>query len=72
MGAFHTQIARPFRIKRNKIVQKGELERAINYGIRNRENIGAILVLLDADDDCPAFLGPQLKNRGAQVSLTCH
>jgi len=68
MGAFHTQIARPFRVKRNKIVKKGELERAINYGVRNRENIGAILILLDADDDCPAFLGAKLKNRGEQVT----
>jgi hypothetical protein len=68
IGAFHTQIARPFRIKRNKIVHEGELERAINFGVRNRENIGAILVLLDADDDCPAFLGTQLKNRGQQVT----
>jgi len=68
MGAFQTQIARPFRVKRDKIVKEGELEKAINYGVRNRENIGAILILLDADDDCPALLGAKLKNRGEQVT----
>jgi hypothetical protein len=63
MQAFHIQIARPFRVKRNKVVLKGELERAIEQGVRDRDNIGAILVFLDAEDDCPAKLGPQLIER---------
>jgi hypothetical protein len=48
MQAFHIQIANPFRVKRNKVVLKGELERAIEQGVRDRGNIRAILVLLDA------------------------
>lgn len=63
MDAFHIQVARPFRVKRNRIVQPGELERAIEYGIRDRENIAAIFLLLDAEDDCPAKLGRELKDR---------
>jgi hypothetical protein len=63
MLASNIQIARPFRVKRNKVVIEGQLERAIEQGVRDRDNIGAILVLLDAEDDCPATLGPQLMER---------
>ena len=63
MQAFHIRIARPFRIKRNKVVLTGELERAIKQGIRDRGNVGGILVLLDAEDDCPAKLAPELIER---------
>ncbi|MBM4294893.1 MAG: DUF4276 family protein [Deltaproteobacteria bacterium] len=63
MHAFDIQIVRPFRVKRNKVVQEGQLERAINQGVNDRGNIGAILLLLDADDDCPATLAPQLIER---------
>lgn len=63
MEIFNIQIAKPWRVKRNKVVKEGELERAIQQGIRERDNIGAILVLLDADDDCPAELGPRLLER---------
>jgi len=68
MGAFHVHVSRPFRVKRNRIVRQGELERAIEQGVRDRENVGGILVILDADDDCPAELGPQLLNRARQVT----
>jgi len=68
MQAFDIQIARPWRVKRNKVVKEGELERAINHGISDRGNIAAVLVLLDAEDDCPASLGPQLLERCRQTT----
>jgi len=55
--------ARPFRVKRNRIVKEGELERAVDQVIRDRDNVGCILVLLDAEGDCPAELGPSLVER---------
>ncbi len=67
-GAFHVQVSRPFRVKRNRVVRQGELERAIEQGIRDRENVTGILVILDADDDCPAELGPQLRDRARQTT----
>ena len=57
------QIARPFRVKRNRVVKNGELERAVQQAVRDRENAGCIMVLLDADEDCPAQLGPSLLQR---------
>ena len=68
MQAFHIRIARPFRIKRNKVVLTGELERAIKQGVKDRGNVGAILVLLDAEDDCPAKLAPELIQRCRQTT----
>lgn len=44
-------VARPFRVKRYQVVRPGELERAIRLGLRDRQGISAVLVLLDADDE---------------------
>lgn len=63
MGAFQISIARPYRVKRNKVTKEGEIERAIKHGLRDRSNIKGIIVLLDADDDCPKCLGQQLLTR---------
>jgi hypothetical protein len=59
---------RPFRVKRNKVVKPGELERAITLATMDRTGATAVLVLLDADDDCPATLGPALLQRARAVS----
>jgi len=68
IGAFSIHISRPFRIKRNNIVKEGELERAIEYGLRDRTNVGAIFILLDADDDCPVVLANQLRVRCRSIT----
>ena len=57
------EILPPIRVKRNQVVKPDELERHIELlGNRVGAN-GAILVLLDADDDCAARLGPALLER---------
>jgi hypothetical protein len=68
LKVYDVRIARPFRVKRNLVVKEGELERAVQQAIRDRENAGGVLVLLDADDDCPAQLGPSLHARCRQVT----
>lgn len=66
------EVARPFRVKRNKVVKDGEIERAVSQAIRDRESPSAVLVILDADDDCPAELAPALLARCAAVTdLPC-
>ncbi|MGB6064526.1 MAG: DUF4276 family protein [Desulfomonilaceae bacterium] len=60
---------KPIRQKRQQIVKKGELEKAIvELAMKKRKNVGAILVLLDADKDCPATLGPALLMRAKQAT----
>ncbi len=56
-------IERPFRIKRYGVVRDRELERAITQAVRDRTNVGGVIVVLDSDDDCPAQLGPALLAR---------
>lgn len=58
----------PIRKKRQKIVKQGELEKAIELAVKRRQNVGALLVLLDADDDCPATLGPELLARAEKAT----
>ena len=60
----YVEIDRPFRVKRDKIVQPSELERCIDRIFSGRENVSAVLLLLDADDDCPKDRGAELRARG--------
>ena len=60
---------RPIRVKRNRVVKPGEFERYLQVAeatIMENGGTGAILVLLDADDDCPAELGRELLGRLAK------
>ena len=58
---------RPIRVKRDKVVKAGELERAVELAARHARRDGCILVLLDADSDCPKDLAPQLLQRAKQA-----
>lgn len=51
---------RPIRVARNKIIKAGELERVARFAASGTSPDDLILVLLDADADCPAGLGPSL------------
>lgn len=70
--AFAIEIRRPIRVKRQRVVKPGELERAVELAAM-QPDCQAILVLLDADDDCPAILGPELLRRAqeARADMPC-
>ncbi len=61
------RIAPPIRVSRKKLVKANELERAVDFAAEKVRSPRAILVLIDADDDCPAELGPQLIARAKQA-----
>jgi hypothetical protein len=65
---YDVTVARPFRVHRNRVVRKDELERTLRHALSVREGVNAALVLLDADDDCPAELGPELLRRTAGIA----
>ncbi len=54
------EVARPIRIPKSKLVKEPELRRAVQLAGRQTTAGDAILVLIDADEDCPASLGPTL------------
>jgi hypothetical protein len=56
-------IPHPIRVPRSKLLKAGELERHVELAAEKVAPNGAVIVLLDADDDCPAQLAPELLNR---------
>lgn len=60
------QVRRPIRGKRNRLTNPNfeDLERAVQLAAGNPDVCG-VLILVDADGECPAHLGPQLANRAA-------
>lgn len=67
-GRYEIKIARPLRVGRYKVVRSGELERIIELARNRPEGCAAILILLDADDDCPKEFAPVLLQRAQNAS----
>jgi hypothetical protein len=57
----------PLRVPRAKLVKPDELERTVELAARKTSGRGAVLVLVDSDDDCPAELGPELLHRARRA-----
>lgn len=54
-------VARPVRFPRSKLIIPAELIRAARIAEANISDQGAVLLVMDADEDCAATLGPQLQ-----------
>jgi hypothetical protein len=64
------RIPRPVRGRRNALVMRDHpknLEHYLPIARANIQDRGALLVVLDADDDCPAQLAPELLARSKQA-----
>ncbi len=57
----------PIRRPRNQVVKENELEKAVEFVARQIGGQGAIFIILDSDEDCPAELGPALLHRASQA-----
>ena len=68
LAVFDLEVARPFRVKRNHVVRRDKLEAAVIQAERTRAGASSILILLDADDGCPAALAGGLKDRACEVT----
>ena len=53
----------PLRVPRSTLLRQGELERRVKLAANKVGEDGRILIIIDADDDCPAILGPKLLQR---------
>jgi hypothetical protein len=53
-------VLEPIRFKRNRVLSGRELPRLLGLARAKLRPPGAILIVLDADDDCPARLGTEL------------
>ncbi len=61
------RIGRPIRVPRDRIVQEAVLERYLNIAVRQDGPDAGILVLLDANGDCPAELATKLVERARRA-----
>lgn len=64
----YPQIAPPIRVRREQFLNKdAEFSRHLRLAAAKCGQTGWILILLDADDDCPAIRGPEVLARARQV-----
>ena len=70
--AWGLDVGRPHRRRRTQLVKKDSLQIAVRVAAL-RENCAGILILFDADDDCPAELAPTLEQwaREAAGEIPC-
>lgn len=57
------EILRPYRVARDCLLRPRGLENVVDDLIRRLGGITGLLVVFDADDDCPAAVGPELTSR---------
>lgn len=66
----HVEIPPPLRRPRDRLIGGAmELEKAVEFMAVRVSPLGGIMVVLDAEDDCPAELAPRLQNRVASQNL---
>ncbi|MFA7240008.1 MAG: DUF4276 family protein [Sulfuricellaceae bacterium] len=63
----HVQVLHPIRVHRDRFLNRDEeFRRHLLLAAAKCGEDGWILILLDADDDCPAELGTQIKKKAAE------
>jgi hypothetical protein len=67
VGVKNLVTPRPQRERRGNITRGGGIEKVVSAAATRVRGAGGILVLIDADTDCPATLGPQLLRRAQAV-----
>jgi hypothetical protein len=55
------------KLHRGRLIAAGGIERAVDAMASKVGSVGGVLVVLDADDDCAARLGPELLKRARQA-----
>ncbi|WP_295451186.1 DUF4276 family protein [uncultured Thiodictyon sp.] len=64
----YTEIATPIRVRRDQFLNKEpEFSRHLKLAAAKCGGTGWVLILLDADDDCPATRGPEILTRAQLV-----
>ena len=65
--AWRIQAGKSIRRTRHQLVHEPGLERSVRIALE-QPDCGAILILFDGDDDCPAELGPRLQRVASQAA----
>lgn len=62
-GRWDVTVSSPHRRPRNSLTAAGGIERFVTLATVKDPDTPGVLVIIDADDDCPAELGPTLQAR---------
>lgn len=74
VGGAYLQVLQPIRQPRTQLVRPEGLRRAVQLALRKLAQLTVgddptlVLILLDADDDCPAQLAPRLLQEAGEVA----
>lgn len=60
-------VPRPIRVKRDRFLKEHELERYVDLAARQSGPDGGVLIVLDADDDCPPELAATILRRATRA-----
>lgn len=60
-------VPRPIRVKRDRFLKENELERYVDLAGRQAGPDGSVLIVLDADDDCPPGLASTILGRATRA-----
>ena len=63
----YIDVPRPIRVRRQQFIKAGELERAVELAARQTAQTDGILILLDAEADCPKELAEMVLRRAVAV-----
>lgn len=61
------RVPRPIRVKRDEVLRPEKLGRAVELAARQAGRNGAIFLLINADDDCPAALAPAILRQATEA-----
>ncbi|MDD9987177.1 MAG: DUF4276 family protein [Spirochaetaceae bacterium] len=65
--AWEVRVGRSIRRNRSQLVEEAELQKAVRLALL-QPDCSAILILFDADDDCPAELAPRIRGWAEAVA----
>ena len=61
------QVPRPIRVRRDQFLKENELERYVDLAARQSGPDGGVLIVLDADDDCPPERATEILRRATKT-----
>lgn len=64
-------VLKPIRVRRQRLLKEGELERHVRLAAVRAGDGGGILILLDANGSCPAEIGPLILQRARALGTGC-
>jgi len=66
--ATYIDVQRPDRHSKSTLLRAGGLESAVELAVRGLPGLGAVLIVIDSDDDCPKETAPQLLARAERAA----